>query len=354
MKCVTRREGKELSLITIPKIGCENCGKPVRIFKNGRVAKLCLNPTCRSQYYNKQNTSICNGCGVEYKTTLGEIKGYCTKKCWNQTGAAGTDSKCLVCNSSFVRKIIGQECCSHQCSGKRRRKHEKIECETCGKVFRPTRADSKYCDLQCLGEANSNRLYEKFCIVCGNSFLGNSYKASICSDKCRDSHAVNKEYNGKYTALNVCPCGKLLAGKKYCDDKCNKAAQRRARATQVHMCVCGTEYQGRKYRNGCEDCRLKQKRLKHQQAKARRRARKRAIAYQPINNEKIFARDGWRCAYCNRKVYPRNPHKPNKPKEATLDHVIPISKGGKHIEENVVCACRECNSLKSDKVQTLF
>jgi 5-methylcytosine-specific restriction endonuclease McrA len=33
----------------------------------------------------------------------------------------------------------------------------------------------------------------------------------------------------------------------------------------------------------------------------------------------------------------------------TIDHVIPISRGGKTKFENCVAACRACNNLKGDK-----
>jgi 5-methylcytosine-specific restriction endonuclease McrA len=37
-------------------------------------------------------------------------------------------------------------------------------------------------------------------------------------------------------------------------------------------------------------------------------------------------------------------------KEATLDHVMPVSKGGKTTWENCVTACAPCNATKADKV----
>ncbi len=56
-----------------------------------------------------------------------------------------------------------------------------------------------------------------------------------------------------------------------------------------------------------------------------------------ISRRSIFARDGNKCQYCGRKA-------------DSIDHVIPKSKGGKHIWENVVAACRACNSNKRDKL----
>lgn len=43
------------------------------------------------------------------------------------------------------------------------------------------------------------------------------------------------------------------------------------------------------------------------------------------------------CSYCNRKV-PLS--------ELTMDHVVPIIRGGKSTKNNVVPACKECNNKK--------
>lgn len=44
-----------------------------------------------------------------------------------------------------------------------------------------------------------------------------------------------------------------------------------------------------------------------------------------------------RCAYCNRK-----------PRVLTMDHVVPLIKGGHHTAANIVPACQSCNSRKND------
>ncbi len=60
----------------------------------------------------------------------------------------------------------------------------------------------------------------------------------------------------------------------------------------------------------------------------------------PEKRREIFERDRWICQYCGEKVTPEN---------ATLDHFIPQSKGGKHSKENLRTCCLICNSLKSGK-----
>jgi 5-methylcytosine-specific restriction endonuclease McrA len=51
----------------------------------------------------------------------------------------------------------------------------------------------------------------------------------------------------------------------------------------------------------------------------------------------VFFRDKNRCQYCG-KVFPQ--------RELNLDHVVPLSKGGKSSWDNVVTACIACNSVK--------
>ena len=55
-------------------------------------------------------------------------------------------------------------------------------------------------------------------------------------------------------------------------------------------------------------------------------------------------------------IYARFPICPycNTSKSDTLDHVIPLSKGGKNDTSNVVAVCRSCNSKKHDKMLIEF
>lgn len=53
----------------------------------------------------------------------------------------------------------------------------------------------------------------------------------------------------------------------------------------------------------------------------------------------VFLRDHFTCQYCGEK---------HKTYELTFDHVIPRSKGGRTNWENIVAACRECNTKKGN------
>jgi 5-methylcytosine-specific restriction endonuclease McrA len=52
--------------------------------------------------------------------------------------------------------------------------------------------------------------------------------------------------------------------------------------------------------------------------------------------------EGCRCAYCFDVCAP------------TLDHVVPISRGGDHTADNVVPACKSCNSSKGTRSLEVF
>jgi 5-methylcytosine-specific restriction endonuclease McrA len=51
----------------------------------------------------------------------------------------------------------------------------------------------------------------------------------------------------------------------------------------------------------------------------------------------VFLRDHWRCQYCAQKF---------KTTELTFDHVVPRSRGGLTTWDNIVTACRACNTKK--------
>jgi len=57
-----------------------------------------------------------------------------------------------------------------------------------------------------------------------------------------------------------------------------------------------------------------------------------------ISRRALFARDGWRCVYCGSGG------------RLTLDHVVPRSRGGDSVWENVVTSCAPCNLRKGDKL----
>ncbi|HEX9776258.1 MAG TPA: HNH endonuclease [Actinomycetota bacterium] len=56
-----------------------------------------------------------------------------------------------------------------------------------------------------------------------------------------------------------------------------------------------------------------------------------------LSRRAVFVRDHFECQYCGSTA-------------ENVDHVIPRSRGGTHTWENVVAACKRCNTRKEDRL----
>lgn len=56
-----------------------------------------------------------------------------------------------------------------------------------------------------------------------------------------------------------------------------------------------------------------------------------------VSRRAVMARDGGACQYCGSRA-------------DSIDHVVPRSRGGAHTWDNVVAACRPCNTRKRDRL----
>ncbi len=57
----------------------------------------------------------------------------------------------------------------------------------------------------------------------------------------------------------------------------------------------------------------------------------------PLTRVALMRRDSHDCGYCGKRA-------------ETIDHVIPRSRGGAHVWENVVASCKACNHRKADRL----
>lgn len=58
----------------------------------------------------------------------------------------------------------------------------------------------------------------------------------------------------------------------------------------------------------------------------------------PTKALRVFARDGYACKECGTR------------EELTVDHIVPVSRGGGNEDENLQTLCRSCNSRKGARV----
>jgi 5-methylcytosine-specific restriction endonuclease McrA len=59
-----------------------------------------------------------------------------------------------------------------------------------------------------------------------------------------------------------------------------------------------------------------------------------------ITRKAVLARDAWTCQYCGRQGHTG----------LTVDHVIPRSRGGESVWENIVTSCGPCNRKKGNRL----
>lgn len=65
-----------------------------------------------------------------------------------------------------------------------------------------------------------------------------------------------------------------------------------------------------------------------------------------VTLDAVMHQGGGRCQICGRQL-----DKTDKGLQPTIDHIIPMSKGGAHVWSNVHLACLSCNARKKDSVR---
>lgn len=159
----------------------------------------------------------------------------------------------------------------------------------------------------------------KPCEECGEKFTPLRSTAIYCSTRC------GSRGNRRKSRWNPTPMECLNCGTEF-------VPQRRASVTCSRDCYMQAVYITRGY--GIES-----------------RARFYGVEYQRIENRDVFERDNWVCGICSQPIDP-SVKRPDM-MSASLDHIIPISKGGPHTPDNVQAAHLRCNVRKSATMPTL-
>lgn len=157
---------------------------------------------------------------------------------------------------------------------------------------------------------------QRICGHCGAEFEGTA-KVTVCVE-CR---AAGRR---ALSRVRVCEwCGKTFArAVTSCARCCTRSCGQNARARREGRQVPGT----------------------HRRGSPKLRAARTGVAYEPIDAVAVYDRDQWICGICRKKVN-RTSHY-NAIDAPTLDHIVPIARGGAHLYANVQCAHRICNAGK--------
>jgi 5-methylcytosine-specific restriction endonuclease McrA len=75
-----------------------------------------------------------------------------------------------------------------------------------------------------------------------------------------------------------------------------------------------------------------------------------AASVERVDACRVFARDGWRCQLCGAATDKGQMGK-RHPRAPTMDHIVPLARGGDHSYRNIQCACLLCNLKKGARLQ---
>lgn len=211
-------------------------------------------------------------------------------------------------------------------------------CPTCGSGDLPKAATgprATYCSRKCRSHAQYLRAKEsgsrgsrrdaspKVCAECGAAFIPlKTAKQRFCTKRCSIRHG-NRKWRAGRGACAIEGCVNLAVSRGLCKRHHPEAEQ---------------------WSRGKPETRQANLRRKTQQRRARTKG---DSAAELIDRGEIGNRDGWRCGICRRAINRDLPY-PN-PRSASLDHIVPLSLGGKHAKENVQIAHLGCNVAKSNR-----
>lgn len=259
---------------------------------------------------------------------------------------------CVVCGNAFTPRLSISKYCSNACRAKgvaRAKLKRKIcTCKRCGKEFWPKNANNmQYCGRKCglqrinLQTVSNGRQISYFerlkeyriCRVCGDVFIS-SANGCLCSKPCRieDAKRLSKTIyyaNVEYIS-GICTCvrcGKQFEKKKaankclYCSPRCQQSAAAQRRRVRLLQ----------KY----------DKPLTISQHIAISYARKHKLR-RYIKETEAY------CGICGMQIdrsltYPH-------PYALSVDHIVPLARGGTDDNENLQPAHLICNSRKGVSV----
>lgn len=271
-----------------------------------------------------------------------------------------TKQECRRWNNYPMSFSISPEEAQERKKFRRPGRREAIACAWCGSVAivgsirlsevtkRISEGGRYYCDTDCASEHKS-ALYR-----------GDAYKDLRYGE--RRQYASSRV---KYSNCRVCGC---LIASRYGQGTCSDVCKRKAKAELQHSwrfsAVLGGTFQHQSTTTTCRHCgveytsirkggttycsnRCAKKALKRRRDYRMRGSRSECAMV--VDRIGVFTKAQWKCSCCRRKTH--MPTGCNSPLEATLDHVLPLSKGGLHTPENLQLLCRQCNSKKSDTVE---
>jgi 5-methylcytosine-specific restriction endonuclease McrA len=273
-------------------------------------------------------------------------------------------ASCAECDGSMVGKRADAAYCSLPCAGAAayRRRNPGVarakdrSCEDCGVGIADRHPKAKLCAdcSRCRDNGTGGpraRQYVRLnrtCETCGEEFIAKRVTSRCCSRKCTRAK-INAVHNAaKYVVLepkDCRGCGQQFMPQRSDGNWCSGSCYQRHTRPYVPVenppkpcALCGELFEPVR-----SDALFCSRRCLHKLHTQLRRARKLSnrdnAAVYPQDWLGMLRRHCGRCAYCDRRT-----------DRLTMDHVIPISRGGRHAIGNLMPICKHCNSSKGPKL----
>lgn len=248
-------------------------------------------------------------------------------------------------------------------------------CQFCSEKMSPGRRGQKkkFCSDNCSRMSRRKLPVEQTCWFCSKQLEGlgkPGFPKRYCDRKCAQSFRTRQEQEARDLRSVCIECGVDFEGYrrnlKYCGDECRVVANRRnasrrwreevAARPEFKEWDCAWCHEVIKvpvsftgFNKYHPECKLRARRARDRRKTLRRQGVK---SDERITHEEIAERDGYVCHLCSEPVDMSLPR--TSKLGATLDHVIPVSKGGVDSRENLKLAHWICNVKKSDKIGVTF
>lgn len=360
---------------------CEYCEKAFDQTKRTQrfCSEQCRKKAERKRYQQRQRQKprrrafvrySCEHCGADFELEVrpGPEPKYCSDRCRRLA------DKCRVAERRRVRRVQRDK----------QKEANRPRCKRCGKPL--YHKQKQFCSHSCAnlahGAARKRQTYIYVCKYCGqeyetaykdrNQYCSREHAFAAKRAKAQERAEAKAAGIGSYCVISygTCrECGKLFVSKRRkpqltCGEECAKARARRLYEEcmtqklkeRTYVCQqCGKEfvapYGDKRHRFCSIEC-SKRHYLESPAGKAqktRQRHKRRAMKYgngpiDDIDFAVVVERDAGCCGICGHKVDPvlKFPH----PMSASLDHIIPLARGGPHRWENVQLAHLACNIKK--------
>lgn len=279
---------------------------------------------------------------------------------------------CEMCGSEYIKTNGKSKYCSDKCkkeAQRRRYEEHREELLAYGREYRrKLKEENPHYDRDRWRKIRGTKEYHRVCKVCGKPFITVFPHAITCSKECS---AINRKErdNCRYSHDSYIKSkyGSEEKHQKYLEQvKEKKRHERKKRielkkkekeARKIHgiCCVCGKPFEtfNPKQKTCSKECGRKL-----QNAHKDKRIPKEQIVDKDITLETLYRRDSGVCYLCGEKCdWNDKEYGSAGPLYPSIDHIIPIARGGLHSWDNVRLAHCSCNSKKSsdmlDDLETL-